>query len=103
MCGIKVLKVKVCDSKCVDNERTNPLRVKLYVLIVYGTSDKDSKCVPRLTGEPNLMTPKFSKEVNQISKSLTPVTTKNSDLMTPKSSTSKPLTPVTLKIGRGTE
>jgi hypothetical protein len=60
---------------------------------------KDSKCDPRLTGEPHLRTPKSSKEVKQISKPLTPVTPKNTDFMTPESSTSKPLTPVTPRSG----
>jgi hypothetical protein len=63
------------------------------------SSDKDSKCDPRLIGEPNLMTPQFSKEVNQIPKPLTPVTRKNTDMITPKSSTSKQLTPVTPRSG----
>ena len=38
------------------------------------SSDKDSKCDPRLISEPNLMTPKSSKDVKQIPKPLTPVT-----------------------------
>ena len=56
------------------------------------SSDKGSKCDPRLISEPNLMTPKSSKDVKQISKPLTPVTP-------PKSSTSKQLTPVTPSSG----
>ena len=63
------------------------------------SSDKDSKCDPRLIGETNLMTPQSSKEVKQISKPLTPVTPKNADMMTLKSSTSKLLTPVTPRSG----
>jgi hypothetical protein len=38
------------------------------------SSDRDSKCDPRLISEPNLMTPKSSKNVKQTSKQLTPVT-----------------------------
>ena len=56
------------------------------------SSDKGSKCDPRLISEPNLMTPKSSKDVKQILKPLTPVTP-------PKSSTSKQLTPVTPSSG----
>ena len=63
------------------------------------SSDKDSTCDPRLIGEPNLKTPKSSKEVKQISNPLTPVTPKNADMMTPKPSTSKQVTPVTPTFG----